>query len=453
MKKNQLPSVTQPRFSRRWCLSGIAACLAPGVSRSWLPLLAAETANNPERKRSCILLWMNGGPSQIDTFDLKPGHPNGGEFKEIETAVPGIRFSEHLPQVAAWTKRMAIIRSMSTKEGDHSRATHLLHTGYAPQGPIQYPTLGSLLSKELGSQTSELPNFVSILPQRFISPTAYSPGFLGSRYAPMLVGTNGALRDAGGQSNVDRSLQVENLRPPAHVTAAQSARRLELLQEVERGFQADRPEIPVVSHAAAYDQAVRLMQSQAVEAFGFAGEADVLRARYGQTPFGQGCLLARRLIEHGVPFVDVTLSNSDRFSWDSHQQNFRAVKSLSAILDQAWSALLEDLDGRGLLDSTLIVWMGEFGRTPVINNNGGRDHFPAAWSTVLAGGGIRGGQVVGRTNQDGMTVADRPVTEADFLGTVCLALGLDPSRQNLSNVGRPIRLVDPKATPLKEIVA
>ena len=151
--------------------------------------------------------------------------------------------------------------------------------------------------------------------------------------------------------------------------------------------------------------------------------------------------------------MDVTLSNAQNFSWDSHQNNFAAVKSLSEVLDKAWSALLEDLDQRGLLDSTLVVWMGEFGRTPVMNNIGGRDHFPAAWSTVLSGGGIRGGQVVGKTSNDGMTVSERPVNESDFLGTVCLALGLDPSRQNMSNVGRPIRLVDPKASPLTEVVA
>jgi hypothetical protein len=255
-----------------------------------------------------------------------------------------------------------------------------------------------------------------------------------------------------GQPDVSRAIQVDNLRPPQHITAAQTDRRLALLDEVERGFQADRPEIPVVSHAAAYNQAVRLMKSNAVDAFGFPGEPEKLRERYGNTPFGQGCLLARRLVEQGVPFVDVTLANTDNAAWDSHQSNFPAVKSLSEVLDRAWSALLSDLEARGLLETTLIVWMGEFGRTPQINGNAGRDHFPGAWSAVLAGGGIRGGQVIGRTSDDGMTIADRPVSEADFLATVCLALGVDPTLQNISNVGRPIRLVDPKAAPLQEIL-
>jgi uncharacterized protein (DUF1501 family) len=444
-------------LSRRDCLAGLGTFLAASCSRSWMPLLAAETANNPQRKRSCILLWMNGGPSQMDTFDLKPGHANGGEFKEIDTAVPGIRISEHLPKVAGWMKRMAVIRSMSTKEGDHTRATHVMHTGYVPQGPIQYHTLGSLLSKELGDTGSELPNFVSILSQRFISPGAYGPGFLGSQFAPMMVGSNIFVSNQGTYVDADRTLQVENLRTPQHISVPQRERRLGLLQEVERGFQAERPETPIVSHASAYEQAVRLMKSDAVNAFGFGGETDAQRDRYGKSTFGQGCLLARRLVERGVPFVDVTLSNvqtEGQFaSWDSHQANFRAVKSLSEVLDTAWSALLEDLDSRGLLDSTLVVWMGEFGRTPVINSQGGRDHFPAAWSTVLAGGGIRGGQVVGKTEDSGMKVQDRPVTESDLLGTICLALGLDPMAQNMSNVGRPIRLVDPKAAPLKEILA
>ncbi len=442
--------------SRRDCLAGLGALLATFGSRAWWPLLAQAAAGDPGRKRACILLWMSGGPSQIDTFDLKIGHSNGGEFQEIDTAVPGIRISEHLPRLATWTKRMAIIRSMSTREGDHGRATHLMHTGYAPQGPIQYPTLGSLVSKELGTPDAELPNFVSIQPQRYFSPAAFGPGFLGSNHAPMLVGSNRFITNGASLAQFDATLQVENLQPPPRISAAQRDRRLGLLEEIEREFQGDRPEVPIVSHAAAYDQAVRLMKSPAVEAFGFRGESDAVRERYGLTSFGQGCLLARRLVERGVPFVDVTLNNArvdqELVGWDSHQNNFRAVKALSEVLDTAWSALMEDLESRGLLDSTLVIWMGEFGRTPAINSNAGRDHFPAAWSTVLAGGGIRGGQVIGQTTADGMRVQDRPVTESDLLGTVCLALGLDPEQQNMSNVGRPIRLVDPKASPLKEIV-
>ena len=182
----------------------------------------------------------------------------------------------------------------------------------------------------------------------------------------------------------------------------------------------------------------------------------MLRDAYGRNLFGQGCLLARRLVERGVPFVEVTLAGvngSNAFGWDTHNQNFEAVKRLSGVLDPAWGTLMEDLKQRGLLDSTLIVWMGEFGRTPKINNQQGRDHFPGAWSTVLAGGGIKGGQAYGKTSADGNKVETRPTSVGDFLATICQALGIDPLKQNNSNVGRPIRIAEPTAKPIKEIVA
>src|SRR6185437_14181693 len=191
-------------------------------------------------------------------------------------------------------------------------------------------------------------------------------------------------------------------------------------------------------------------------AFNLDEEPPILRDAYGRNLFGQGCLLARRLVERGVPFVEVTLANvpgSNTFGWDTHQQNFQAVRRLSEVLDPAWGTLMEDLKQRGLLDSTLIVWMGEFGRTPKINNGKGRDHYPNAWSTVLAGGGIKGGQAFGKTSADGMTVETRPVSVSDFLATICLALGIDPRKQNNSNVGRPIRIADKGAQPIKEILA
>jgi uncharacterized protein (DUF1501 family) len=198
------------------------------------------------------------------------------------------------------------------------------------------------------------------------------------------------------------------------------------------------------------------MRSASVKAFDLEDEPARLRDAYGRNAFGQGCLLARRLVERGVPFVEVTLSSvegNQSFGWDTHFQNFESVKKLSAVLDAGWSALMDDLRSRGLLDSTLIVWMGEFGRTPKINANAGRDHFPAAWTTALAGGGLKGGQAFGRTSGDGTTVEDRPVSVPDFIATVCLALGIDPRTQNLSNVGRPIRIADPAARPIGEVLA
>ena len=450
-----------PLLSRREMMT-LSAAGAVSVSLSgWLEALANETANNPQRRRSCILLWMNGGPSQMDTFDLKPGHANGGPFREIQTSAAGMRISEYLPRLARHGHHMAIVRSMSTREGDHSRGTFLMRTGYLPQGPIQYPTLGSLVSKELGAADAPLPNFVSIAPYRIFSPGAYSPGFLGPQYAPLLVGDilNPNIGAQQGQNNAyEQMLRVQDMAPPTDVTAAQSDARIGILEQMERDFVANHPGASPQSHQTAYDRAVRLMRTAARTAFNLDDEPANVRDAYGRNLFGQGCLLARRLVERGVPFVEVTLGSfqGNSLGWDTHGQNFDNVRRLSAILDPAWATLMEDLRQRGLLDSTLIVWMGEFGRTPRINPQQGRDHYPNAWSTVLAGGGIRGGQVYGRTTADGMTVDNaggRPVNVPDFLATVCRALGLDPAKTNMSNVNRPIRLADHGARAIQEILA
>ena len=389
---------------------------------------------------------MPGGPSQTDTFDLKPGNKNGGPFKEIATSVPGISISEHLPKLAQCMEHLAIVRSMSTKEGDHTRATYFLRTGYLPNGPIQYPALGAALGKEMGVDGAELPNFVSIGPLTGLSPQAYSAGFLGSRYAPLVVGSPG-----------QAELKVENLALANGVKTGQFNARLQLLESFEKQFIDQHPDGTAVSHQSAYAQAVKMMRSAAAGAFDLSGEPAELRDAYGRNQFGQGCLLARRLVEKGVPFVEVSLSNAGNnnggLGWDSHQNNFDQVKALSEVLDPAWSTLITDLKTRGLLETTTIVWMGEFGRTPNINRAKGRDHFPNAWSVVVGGGGIRGGQVIGRTSANGMTVEDRPVNVAEVLMTVCRALGVDPMQQNMSNIGRPIRLVNPDAQPIKELLS
>src|SRR5579863_6247007 len=226
-------------LSRRDLLK-LSACGAFGVSMSgWLPALADEAASDGKRHRSCILLWMSGGPSQMDTFDLKPEHGNGGPYKPIETSVPGIQISPHLPKLARQMEHCAIIRSMTTKEGDHTRATYLLRTGYLPQGPVQYPTIGSVWSRELGSAESELPNFVSIAPYRFLSPAAFGPGFLGPKYAPLIVGDGNP--NQGRNADYERALRVKNLAPPAGVSADQTDARLDLLAQLETDFAAQHP--------------------------------------------------------------------------------------------------------------------------------------------------------------------------------------------------------------------
>jgi Protein of unknown function (DUF1501) len=433
-----------PQLSRRdWfrMSAGLGASAA-----GWFPAFAADAARNPERKRSCILLWMGGGPATIDLWDLKPDHPNGGPCRPIEAA-PGLRIGEHLPRVARHGKRMAVVRSMSTKEGDHGRATYLMRTGNLPQGAIQFPTLGSLVSKELGDPASELPNFVAVSPFRAFSQGAFGPGFLGPNYAPLVVGEGNFGEPQPGE-NADRSLRVQDLDRPRDVSSAQAESRYDLLRDMEQSFLADRPTLVAQSHATAYDRAVRLMQSVGAKAFDLSEESARVRDSYGRNLFGQGCLLARRLVERGVPFVEVNLGG-----WDTHQNNFDAVKRLCGILDPAWGQLMTDLDARGLLDTTTILCMGEFGRTPRINQGTGRDHYPTAWSAVLAGGGIRGGQAHGQTTDDGTKVEGTPTNVTDLLATLCAALGIDHTKQNPSNVGRPIRIVDKAAKVMKDIVA
>jgi hypothetical protein len=419
---------------------------ALGVSYSgWLPALAAATESN-KQQRACILLWMTGGPSQTDTFDLKPGHKNGGPFKEIETAVPGVRISEHLPGVARQMKDLAIIRSLTSKEGDHGRATQLMLTGYRPQEAVNYPGIGSLVAKELGRPDNELPNFVSVSPFRFGN--VGGPGFLGPQFAPLIV--SGDSDNPQARAN----LTVENLAPPAKVDKQSMKTRFQLLDFLQTEFTSQHAGESAQAHRANYDRAVRMVESQAKQAFQLEDEPAALRDAYGRNRFGQGCLLARRLVERGVPFVEVTLGRvpGNDFAWDTHGDNFERVRVLSEILDPAWATLMNDLRDRGLLDSTLIVWMGEFGRTPNINMQNGRDHFPLAWSTVLGGAGIRGGQFLGSTGPAGMQVEDRPVTVAEFYATICAALGIDHELQNISELGRPIGIVDEGGQPVKGLL-
>ena len=420
----------------------------------WLKALADDTAEI-KKKKSCILLWMNGGPSQMDTFDLKPEHKNGGPFKEIETSAPDIKISEHLPKIAKFGDKMAIIRSMSSKEQDHGQATYLLHTGRQPRGPINNPTLGALVAKEIGSDESPLPNFVSVAPYRLFNANAYNSGFLGPKYAPLIVGDmNFQFGQPQNPADYDKALKVQDLVPPSDASGARFDSRIDLLQDLQKDFAAQRGGVAAKSHLTAYERAVKLMKTAASKAFNLDEEKAEVRDAYGRNLFGQGCLLARRLVEQSVPFVEVTLGAfaGNQLGWDTHQNNFDAVKRLSEILDPAWATLMEDLKDRGLLDSTLIVWMGEFGRTPVINGGKGRDHFPNAFSTVLAGGGIKGGQVIGKTSADGTKVEEREVSVPDFLATVVQALGIDPTTQNMSNVGRPIRITDPGAKVIAEVL-
>lgn len=434
-------------FSRRDLLK-MSLASACGVSYSgWLPKLA-QAAAEQNKPRACIVLWMSGGPTQTDTFDLKPGHANGGPFKQIETTVPGIKISEHLPGLAKQMKDMAIIRSMNTTEGDHGRGTQLMLTGYRPGNvAVRYPSLGSIVSKEVGRRDNDLPNYVSLSTFQF-APHVNGAGFLGPQYAPLVV--SGDSDNPQARAN----LSIDNLKPPLGVDEESMKNRVGVLNFLQKNFTSQTTNESAKAHQANYDRAVRMVESQAKHAFRLDEETNELRDMYGRNRFGQGCLLARRLVERGVPFVEVALSqvNNNPAAWDTHSDNFNRVRELSEVLDPAWATLMSDLRERGLLESTLIVWMGEFGRTPAINPNGGRDHFPAAWSTVLAGGLVKGGQVIGDTGKDGVQVVDRPVATKDFYATICSAMGIDHDGENISEEGRPIRIVDEGGEPIKELV-
>ncbi len=426
------------RFSRRDIFQ-IAAASLGGISCSgWLPRLA-HAAQGKRPAKACILLWMAGGPSQLETLDPKPGHRNGGPTKAISTAVPGIELSENLPLLAKQMRDVALIRSMKTREGDHGRATQLMQTGYRPMGgAIEYPVLGSMVAQRMDPEQSPLPSFVSIAPFRLGN---LGSGFLGPRYSPLLV--SGASNDPTARAN----LTVENLEPVGGREVLDQ--RQQLLNMIRSGVARDA--VSAEKHAAVYDQAMRMVQTRGEGAFDLDEEPAELRDAYGRSRFGQGCLLARRLVERGVPFVEVALDAGGEASWDSHLNNFRMVKTMCETLDPAWSMLLTDLRDRGLLESTMVVWMGEFGRTPKINANGGRDHFPDAWSVALSGGSIVGGQVVGATTPDAMDIQDRPVSAADLFATVLKGIGIDPSASNQMG-DRPIPLVDEGGHPIKELL-
>ena len=369
------------------------------------------------RAKRCIVLFMNGGPSQLDTFDPKPGTLNAGPFRAIQTSVKGIQFSQHLPLVAEQAHHLAVIRSMVSREGNHERARYLMHTGYAPTGSVRHPTFGSLTSHYLDDDASELPNCVNI------NSPSFTAGILGATHDPFVVN--------------DPRKPIEDLKYPEQMDRRRFEERLKMLRDIERDFLKNRGGRSTEAHQAVYRKADKLINSPSAKAFDLSDEPIALREAYGDNRFGQGCLMARRLIEAGVKFVEVSLDG-----WDTHSDNFVQTQDLLKVVDPAFAALVKDLDDRDLLDETIVLWLGEFGRTPKINENEGRDHFPNGWSAVIAGGGVRGGRAIGATNADGTQVADQPVSVPDLFASLCFALGIDYNNQNYSRAGRPIRVVN-----------
>jgi Protein of unknown function (DUF1501) len=392
------------------------------VLSSWMEKIArAEEPPRPAAKpggtaKSVILLWMNGGPSHLDTWDPKQGKV-AGPGKAIKTSVPSVMISEHLPLLAAKADKLAIVRGMTSKEGNHQRAQYLLRTGYAPNPTVIHPTLAAWVSKRAGELASGLPASVSL------GGPSLGGGFFGVQHNPFVVQPAGQI-----PQNTGYGVQVDRARFDA---------RKDLLDGMERAF-ADRTGDPKVEgRRALYAKADRLMHASSLASFDVSRESEGVRAPYGDTAFGRGCLTAARLVESGVRFVEVALDG-----WDTHQDGFNRTKKLMGTLDPAMSALLGDLERRGLLSSTLVVWMGDFGRTPRINANDGRDHHPGAWSAVLAGAGVRAGIVHGETDAQGEKVVKDAVTVPNLLATIATLVGLDPTDTVMSPAGRPISLTD-----------
>jgi hypothetical protein len=433
MRKHLDESITR-REIMRLAAAGVAGASVSG----WFGLLAehaARAAAPPARKKSCILLWMDGGPSHHDTFDPKPDAPSDvrGELKAINTSVAGIQVSEKFPRFARLMQHAALLRGMSTEEGDHNRARVHLHTGYRPgAGGTTYPGLGSTVAAELPRPNSPLPNFVVTgTPGAKVS-FLTDPGYRGAGYQPLVLN--------------DPGQGLENLKPAT--SAKDFDDRASVLEQLEEGFARTSRARAAAAHQATFRGALRLMRSDKAKAFDLSLEPASSRKPYGESKFGQGCLLARRLVEAGVAFVEVYLPG-----WDTHDKKTAdgALKLMTQV-DDGLSSLVGDLKERGLLDDTLVIWMGEFGRTPKINGKGGRDHWAKAWSTVLVGGGIKGGQAIGKTDRTGAAVTERPIGVKDFMATTCQILGIDYTRKIQTSEGRPIRIVEAGEKPIRELI-
>ena len=405
-------------IGRRAFLKGISTAGAAAGLLSWTDLVSLRADELRRRGRACILLWMQGGPSQFETFSPKPDHENGGETEAISTVVPGIEIAHHFPELATVMDRVALVRSMTTREGNHQRASFLLHTGYAPTASVKHPTLGALVAHQIGDAACELPAFVRVGNQ---FRNTGGGGLLGVDFDPFVI--------------------ADASRPPANTQPTTSPerfhRRLGLLGRLESDYAHSGAAELVAEHQNLYARTSRMMLSRQMKAFDLEHETAETREAYGGSSFGTGCLLARRLVEEGVTFVEVADGG-----WDMHNDVFPRAKERTANVDRPFAQLIRDLDQRGLLDTTLVVWMGEFGRTPRINARAGRDHYPRAFNVALAGGGVAGGQVIGATDEGGVEVTDRPVTVPDLFRTFCHALEIDADHENMSPIGRPIRIVD-----------
>lgn len=376
-----------------------------------------------------IYLYMGGGMTHLDTFDTKPGHENQGQTKTINTNADGVRISEYLPSLAGHADKLAIVRSLTSTAGAHDQGNYLMHTSYEQRATIRHPGIGAWALKYKGRMNTNLPGSVFIGGNSRINGGG---GFFEPQYEPLAI------------NDPNSGLKNSKLRG---VNQEMFDQRLELAGKFDSEFHERYNVKQVRAYTSMYDDAVRIMKSKDLQAFDLSQEDEMTRERYGSDPFGQGCLLARRLIEHDVRSVEVSLGG-----WDMHNNVFVAAPDKCAILDQAMSALLEDLDRRGKLEETVVVLTTEFGRTPRINQNAGRDHYPKAFSSVLAGGGLKGGITYGKTDEGGENVAENPVKIQDFNATVAHALGLPLDQVLYSPSKRPFTVAH-KGKPVLDLFA
>lgn len=396
---------------------GLAPMIGGSVASSAFGQSSQQSKNPAE---AVIFLNMSGGMSHIDTFDMKADKKEvQGPVEAINTSADGIQISQYLPKTAEVMDKVCLIRSMTSINGAHDRGQYMLHRSYAPRGTIVHPTLGAWTMKLKGRKNKEIPGFVTV----GTNPADASPGFFETQHGGVPLGR----ADEGLKDSVRAS----------SVSAEDFDRRLSLADKLNKGFHEKHNNAAADSYDSLYKEAVSLMKSKDLKAFDINAEPKSAKEAYGKNSFGQGCLLARRLVEHGVRFVEVSLGG-----WDTHYDNFKAVEARCKVLDQTYAALITDLHNKGMLDSTLVVLTTEFGRTPSIieRHNNGRDHHPSAYSSLLAGGGIKQGMVYGSTDSKGNKVKDNKVTVQDFNATIAKALGMDTSAILLSPSGRPFQV-------------
>ncbi|HYT87630.1 MAG TPA: DUF1501 domain-containing protein [Gemmataceae bacterium] len=439
-KSSDCTGVSRREFLRVGGLSALGLSL-PAFFR--LQQQAAASTPAPRRQATnCILLWMQGGPSHIDTFDPKPNAPAEirGEFGTIPTRQAGVRISEHLPLLARQFDKLSLIRGHDPRNGSHGVADHLMMSGRPFNPAMAFPCFGSVVARERGYRDGMFP-FVQLgrnIDRRFNGGVA---GFLGDQYNPFEVTDDPSAA----------TFRVRDLSLPSGEAGARLQRRYEMLNEMDRAPSQgeSRPSPAVEARDAFYERAHSLITSPAARrAFAIEQEPSRVRDAYGRNTLGQSCLLARRLIEGGVHFVTVTDGG-----WDTHTNNFRSLKDrLLPRLDRAYAALLQDLSDRGLLDSTLVVWFGDFGRTPKVNPSAGRDHWATAGVACMGGGGIKRGEVVGATNAQGEVVVDSRVTPQDLAATIYHALGIPLHTWYRAQDGRPIELV-PEGRPVRQLIS